>query len=206
MKRSPNIDSNSLRTPYGELVTAGHIETLQQLQQESPGANTSALPVGIQWPTSSNSSIISTPLYSPTSDSPHGTTISSVSMSGPVDGQSFVIPATLTKQSESVSLGLKYDDSKPPLAYIPKAALYAEAEAFAFGAKKYDAWNYRNGIAVSRTLGAALRHIYQFLEGEDKDEESGAHHLGSARANLAMALDTLAHHPKFDDRFKGEKK
>jgi hypothetical protein len=103
---------------------------------------------------------------------------------------------------------VKHDNGpdKPPLAYIPKAALWAEGGAFAKGASKYGPWNYRNGLAVSRTLSAALRHISQFLEGEDVDQETGAHHLGCARANLAMALDTLANPPKLDDRFKGDKK
>lgn len=105
-----------------------------------------------------------------------------------------------------LDVGTKYDNGKPPLAYIPKAALDAEGAAFAYGAKKYDGWNYKLGIPVTRTLSAALRHIVQFLDGEDVDSESGAHHLGSARANLAMALDTLAHHPSFDDRFKKDVK
>jgi hypothetical protein len=106
----------------------------------------------------------------------------------------------------NMGIGMKFDSQKPALAYIPKAALYAEGQAFAYGAKKYDAWNYRNGIAVSRTLSAALRHITQFIEGEEIDSESGVHHLGCARANLGMALDTLTNHPEMDDRFKGGKK
>lgn len=105
-----------------------------------------------------------------------------------------------------MSGGKKFDGDKPPLAYIPKAALYAEGMAFAHGAKKYDAWNYKNGLAVTRTCSAAIRHILQFLSGEDNDLESGAPHLGCARANLAMALDTLERHPELDDRYRGEKK
>lgn len=101
--------------------------------------------------------------------------------------------------------GLKHDQEKPMLAYIPKAALDAEGLAFAYGAKKYEPFNYRHGIAITRTLSAALRHIVQFLGGEDIDQESGVNHLGCARANLAMALDTLANHPELDDRFKGNK-
>lgn len=125
-------------------------------------------------------------------------------------GKSFVkTPVTQQRpeprMSNEKSVGLKHDSEKPLLAYIPKAALDAEGKAFGYGARKYEAWNYRNGIAVSRTVSAALRHISQFLDGEDLDQESGAHHLGSARANLAMALDTLAHHPQLDDRFKGNK-
>lgn len=106
----------------------------------------------------------------------------------------------------NVEVGVKFDQDKPALAYIPKAALYAEGQAFAYGAKKYGSWNYKNGIGVSRTLSAAIRHIYQFLSGEDVDVESNVNHLGCARANLAMALDTLENHPDMDDRFKEGKK
>jgi hypothetical protein len=102
--------------------------------------------------------------------------------------------------------GIKHDGEKPPLAYIPKAALWAEGMAFKHGALKYDKFNYKNGLEVTRTISAALRHIMQFLDGENLDEESGAPHLGCARANLAMALDTLANHPELDDRFRKEKK
>jgi hypothetical protein len=111
-----------------------------------------------------------------------------------------------TKHDLPEDKGTKYDAGKPALAYIPKAALYAEGEAFAYGAKKYGSWNYKNGIHITRTLSASLRHIVQFLGGETIDPESGVNHLGCARANLAMALDTLENHPELDDRFKGDKK
>lgn len=104
------------------------------------------------------------------------------------------------------TIGTKHDSKKPPIAYIPKAGIYAEAEAFGFGAKKYASWNYKNGLEVSRTLSAAMRHILLFLDGEDLDKESNVHHLGCARANLSMALDSLEHHPEKDDRFKGSKR
>jgi hypothetical protein len=114
------------------------------------------------------------------------------------------------KQNRSTSKveGLKFDTNsqdKPPLAYIPKAGLWAEGHAFAHGEKKYGSWNYKNGINVTRTCAAAIRHIIQFLDGEDFDKESFAHHLGSARANLSMALDTLENNPEFDDRYKRNK-
>lgn len=113
---------------------------------------------------------------------------------------------SVKKQEDELKKGRKDDGEKPPLAYIPKAGLYAEGMAFKHGAKKYDAWNYKQGIAITRTLSAAIRHILQFLDGEDVDVESGANHLGCARANLSMALDTLEHHPELDDRYKGGKK
>lgn len=96
--------------------------------------------------------------------------------------------------------GTKYDDSKPSLALIPRVAIEAEGHAFGYGASKYGQWNYREGIEITRLVGAALRHIYAFLDGEDLDPESGYPHLGHARAGLAMALDTLKRKPEMDDR------
>ena len=101
-----------------------------------------------------------------------------------------------------VSKGKKFDKDKPTLAYIPLEALWEEGKAFKAGAEKYDPWNYKNGIDVTRTVSAAIRHIYRFLDGQNIDEETGAHHLGCARAGLAMALDTLKYHPEKDDRYK----
>jgi hypothetical protein len=120
-------------------------------------------------------------------------------------GKSCALLATEKRQEEKTNVGKKYDSEKPALAYIPKAALEAEGRAFSYGAQKYNPFNYKNGIAVTRTLSATMRHIIQFLAGEDFDRESGVHHLGCARANLAMALDTLENHPEMDDRFKGDK-
>lgn len=205
------IDNSSLKTPLGKQATDGPGEVLQRLKRESL-EDSIIVPLAREvCQTEINSLITMSRLYSPTSDSPHGTNTSAGFMSGQGDGVSFARHVTQPRQDESETLeqksdvGTKHDQEKPTLAFIPKAALYAEGQAFAFGAKKYDSWNYKHGIKVSRTLSAALRHIMQFLDGEDNDQESGAHHLGCARANLAMALDTLANHPEMDDRFKEKK-
>lgn len=110
-------------------------------------------------------------------------------------GQTIVRPVITAK---------KFDNSKPPLALIPAAAMEEEAKAFADGREKYGQWNFKSGLEVTRTLSAAMRHIEEVLKGGaiDPDSKHGCHHLGAARAELAMALDTLLNHPEFDDRFK----
>lgn len=72
------------------------------------------------------------------------------------------------------------------------------------GAKKYGRYNYCEGMEVTRLAAAALRHIHQFLDGEDLDPESGASHLGHARCNLAMILHTLELGTAIDNRRKKE--
>lgn len=101
-----------------------------------------------------------------------------------------------------MSAGKKYDAGKPDMTHIPIEAMYAMAEAFTHGAKKYGGDNYREGLLVRRQIAAALRHIYQFLDEGDIDAESGCKHIGSALASLAMAAYTVEKKPEFDDRYK----
>lgn len=99
--------------------------------------------------------------------------------------------------------GKKNDQRKPPLALNPPHALEEMAKGFGYGAEKYGQYNFLGGIAVTRTLSAALRHINAFLKGEDNDIESGNSHLGHALASIAMTVENYkVHGKKVDDRFK----
>lgn len=95
---------------------------------------------------------------------------------------------------------IKYDVGKPPLSLIPRAAHIAEAEVLAFGAKKYAAWNWSKGMAHSRLIDAALRHITAYADGEDVDPESGLSHLAHARCCLGFLIELTQTHPDLDDR------
>lgn len=102
--------------------------------------------------------------------------------------------------------GRKDDTGKPDMTDIPLEAMWQMGQAFTYGQKKYSKNNYRNGMAISRQLAAAVRHIFQHLNGESTDPESGVTHLGHAMASLAMAVYNLANNPKFDDRFEKDVK
>lgn len=96
----------------------------------------------------------------------------------------------------------KFDTGKPPLSLISRAALEEEARVMAFGAQKYDAHNWRKGMDFSRLMDAALRHIYAFADGEDKDPETGLSHLAHARCCLAFLIEYEGTKIGTDDRFK----
>lgn len=101
--------------------------------------------------------------------------------------------------------GTKHDSQKPAMALLSLKGLEEEAKGMTYGAQKYGAYNWRKGIAITRYLSAAMRHIIQFLGGEDTDPESGVSHLGHAKCNLGMAIQTLEDHPELDDRYKENK-
>ena len=84
--------------------------------------------------------------------------------------------------------GAKHDNGKPDLSLVPYIAISTEALALGFGEKKYGRYNYTNGFEVSRLTAAALRHLFAYNGGETYDPESGLHHIGHARATLAMLL------------------
>lgn len=95
----------------------------------------------------------------------------------------------------------KYGIVKDPLHLIPPEGLVHEAGAFRQGAEKYGAYNWRqNSVAASVYYAAALRHLTQWWDGQDLDPESGAHHLGHARACLAIVLDSEKWGKLIDDR------
>lgn len=201
-----SIERSLSSRPLEEPVIAGPGETKQLRQPESSAGFTNAPHVRTESEIKKNNVTIYSPLSTPSEVGSVGTASSNVPSPLQMAGKSYAEWTTKQRPEEKMReekpLGLKHDDQKPPLAYIPKAALWAEGEAFAFGSLKYSPFNYQKGIAVTRTLSAALRHIMQFLDGEDKDVESGVNHLGCARANLAIALHTLEYYKELDDRNK----
>ena len=70
-------------------------------------------------------------------------------------------------------LGLKKDQDKVRVELLPSAPLIMIGDVLTFGAKKYADHNWRGGFDYSRLLGANLRHILAFNDGEDLDPESG---------------------------------
>lgn len=102
--------------------------------------------------------------------------------------------------------GRKDDSAKPDLSLIPKEAMDEMGKALTFGSRKYSRYNFREGMDITRPIAASLRHTYQFLDGQDIDEETQCIHLGNAMAGLAMAIWLLKNKPECDNRYKKDKK
>lgn len=85
---------------------------------------------------------------------------------------------------------------------LPTVPLRAIAEVLTFGAKKYDAHNWRGGIEYSRLIGAALRHLTAYNDGEDKDPESGLSHLAHLGCCVLFLLEQENKGTGLDDRYR----
>ena len=101
-----------------------------------------------------------------------------------------------------MSGGTKHDQGKQPISFIPSEYIEGTAAVFGFGAKKYAAHNYRQGIAHSRLVDAALRHLLAILRGEQLDPESGLPHIYHASCSLAMYDYMRLKHPELNDIYE----
>jgi hypothetical protein len=101
-----------------------------------------------------------------------------------------------------MSSGIKFDQYKPRTDLLDSEWLMDVAAVLTFGASKYEAHNWRGGIAYSRLIGAALRHLFAIMRGEDNDPETGLPHT----AHLSCCAMFLNWHMKYkkdlDDRYK----
>lgn len=100
------------------------------------------------------------------------------------------------------SAGTKHDGEKPKMDLLSSKWLVGVADILTFGAKKYSANNWRQGIQQSRLIAAAMRHLAAYNDGEDKDPESGLHHLLHASCCLMFAYELSVTRPDLDDRYK----
>lgn len=99
-------------------------------------------------------------------------------------------------------IGIKHDQDKPPMHLLDNEYLEGVAKVLGFGATKYAPHNWRAGLAYSRLISAAYRHLGAINSGQDKDDETGlshAYHLGCCVMFLASMMN---HRPDMDDRYK----
>lgn len=97
--------------------------------------------------------------------------------------------------------GVKFDGDKPRMDLLDPYAIEQLSQVLTFGARKYAAHNWRKGLHKSRLIAAALRHLFAYLRGEDKDPETGLSHAAHAMC-CCMFLLGLEHRADLDDRWK----
>ncbi len=103
--------------------------------------------------------------------------------------------------ADEAGTGDKHDYGKPRMELLDAYAVEQLALALTFGAAKYDAHNWRKGLSKGRLLGAALRHLFKYMSGTDRDDESGLSHVAHAMC-CCMFILGLEHRADLDDRWK----
>lgn len=102
--------------------------------------------------------------------------------------------------------GTKYDMNKPRMDLVDPYALEQLAKVLTFGAGKYAPHNWRGGIAYSRLIAAAMRHLNAFNAGEDNDPESGLPHIAHLLCCGMFILGLSKTGADHDDRYKPSSK
>lgn len=97
--------------------------------------------------------------------------------------------------------GVKFDAGKARMDLLDPYAVGQLSHVLAFGAQKYAAHNWRMGISKGRLIAAALRHLFAYLGGQDKDDETGLSHVAHAMC-CCMFILGLEHRSDLDDRYK----
>lgn len=86
---------------------------------------------------------------------------------------------------------VKADDGKPALELLNGPSMMELGAVLGHGARKYNPDNWKKGgvDAIPRFIGAALRHIFAYKEGQQRDPESGGgHHIAHAMASLMFII------------------
>ena len=85
--------------------------------------------------------------------------------------------------------GIKFDAEKVRLDLVSTLAIEEIAKVLTFGAKKYDAHNWRHGMDWTRLIRATIGHVFAFMRGEDNDSETGLSHLAHAGCCIMFLLE-----------------
>ena len=108
---------------------------------------------------------------------------------------------SLELEPKGVNPKQQYGDLKVPLHLVPAPAMAAIAMGLKEGARKYGAYNWRTLTVEAETyIGAALRHLMAWQDGEDIDPDSGNPHLFHAMASLAILVDAMESGNVIDNR------
>lgn len=96
---------------------------------------------------------------------------------------------------------LARDEQRVLLHLLPSPGLIHTALAMMDGARKYGPYNWRDeGVGAGTYVSAAMRHLRDWLDGEEDAPDSGVHHLGHAAACVLILLDAQAVGNLVDDR------
>lgn len=109
------------------------------------------------------------------------------------------IDGSITKGGIEIPHGHKFDAGKARMELLPIGGIRLAASIMTGGANKYNENNW-TGLKASRVIGAGMRHLQQFLGGQDHDNDSHQHHLGHFLANLMMVHHIVNNFPDQDDR------
>lgn len=95
---------------------------------------------------------------------------------------------TLRPGDDPSKKGVKFDNGKTRYDLLPPEGVDAVAVILTYGAQKYAARNWEQGMDWSRPFSAALRHLFAWWGGEKTDPDTGKSHLWHAATNIFFLI------------------
>ena len=96
-----------------------------------------------------------------------------------------------------------FGNAKAPMFGVPPIPVMEVGLVMACGGHKYGVFNYRDTeISCSTYIEAINRHLTKWQDGQDYDEETGAHELAHVAASCLLVIDAMNNGMLIDDRSK----
>ena len=94
----------------------------------------------------------------------------------------------------------RYNEGKPQWSMVDFKSLEPMVRVLEYGAKKYSRDNWKLGLPTLEICDSLMRHLIAFMNGEDKDPESGLDHLGHISCNVMFLNYVMREKPELDTR------
>ncbi len=94
--------------------------------------------------------------------------------------------------------GTRNNNGKSQLSMILEAkhAINGCAAVLEMGAKKYSRGNWRKGLNHNEVVDSLLRHLTEYMSGEESDAESGLLHVDHILCNALFLAELTRTHPE----------
>jgi hypothetical protein len=102
-------------------------------------------------------------------------------------GLKYDVEKLRAEMRELMESGVKHDDGKLRMDLLPPKSIEELARVLTYGAAKYGDNNWVD-VETNRYVAALLRHLFAWMGGEERDEESGIHHLSHVMCNAAFLV------------------
>lgn len=104
-----------------------------------------------------------------------------------------------TKVAEK-EVGMRFNQGKTRFDLLEPFAIEQLAQIFTYGAGKYADHNWLKGLPWMSVVASLKRHLSQFENGEDYDNESNLLHMAHVAWNAMALVSFYKHRPEFDNR------
>lgn len=84
--------------------------------------------------------------------------------------------------------GKRFNQGKLEWHLLPFDALKGVVQVLMFGKQKYGEHNWEKGMGWLTVYNSLIRHVIAWRNGEDKDPESGEHHMSHVICNAVFLL------------------